>query len=230
MSDEEWAASRQHFSPKFRAQIPIVRAALLRSDLLVVPSQSMAERVLRVHPKLHDRVVVRFHPLLQPPRRRPTGEGRKVILCPVVPSPYKDLDTHLTAIARALSGREDIEVVMTMSPADAPPKLRERKLFRFCGVLPREDLEEIYSTCAAVYYPTLVESFGYPLAEARAAGIPVIAQDIAHNRDIAGGALFGFQYADDESLADAVDRALDTDLIADPAPFDPESYFKWLLD
>jgi glycosyltransferase involved in cell wall biosynthesis len=117
-----------------------------------------------------------------------------------------------------------------MPPADAPAALRGDPRFRFVGVLARERLAEFYGRCAALYYPTSVESFGYPLAEARAAGIPVIAQDTAHNREIAGHALRGYDAGRTASLADAVGAALASRPEPDPSPFATAPYFDWLLD
>ena len=80
-----------------------------------------------------------------------------------------------------------------------------------------------------IYYPTSLESFGYPLAEARASGRPVIAYDTEQNREIAGPALCGFTPGDQDSLRRATMLALTTEVASDPAPFDPDAYFSWLL-
>ena len=47
----------------------------------------------------------------------------------------------------------------------------------------------MWARSRAIYFPTDLESFGYPLAEARVSGQPVIARDTALNREIAGPAL-----------------------------------------
>ena len=52
----------------------------------------------------------------------------------------------------------------------------------------------------AIYFPTGLESFGYPLAEARVSGQPAIARDTAQNREIAGPALCGYSLGDPDSL------------------------------
>jgi glycosyltransferase involved in cell wall biosynthesis len=96
-------------------------------------------------------------------------------------------------------------------------------------MLDRAALGKVYDSAVAVYFPTSIESFGYPLAEARAAGMPVIAQENAHNREIAGGALFGYTTGNVAELGEAVDGALTTPLTPDPEPFAPLAYFDWLL-
>ena len=57
----------------------------------------------------------------------------------------------------------------------------------------------------------------------------MIARDTAQNREIAGPALCGFQPSDPDSLRHAVKLALTSDVRPDPAPFDPDAYFEWLL-
>ena len=81
----------------------------------------------------------------------------------------------------------------------------------------------------AIYFPPEIESFGYPLAEARVSGQPVIARDNEQNREIAGSALCGFTVGNAESLRAATATALAKELQPDPAPFDPDAYFDWLL-
>lgn len=50
--------------------------------------------------------------------------------------------------------------------------------------LPREDLRALYRKAAALIYPSLVESYGLPLLEARAAGLPIITGELDYVRDI----------------------------------------------
>ena len=99
----------------------------------------------------------------------------------------------------------------------------------FIGRLPYGELRDMQARSRAIYFPTGLESFGYPLAEARANGRPVIARDTAQNREIAGPALCGYTPGDPDSLRRAVEAALTADVAPDPGPFDPDQYFDWLL-
>ena len=97
------------------------------------------------------------------------------------------------------------------------------------GRLGLDDLRQLWARSRAIYFPTGIESFGYPLAEARVCGQPVIARDTGQNREIAGPALCGYTPGDADSLRDATLRALTKDVPPDPAPFEPDAYFSWLL-
>jgi hypothetical protein len=227
LSRTEEAESAGLLGASFALQVRAVRWALRRSDVLVVPSTSMADRVAAAVPQAADRLLVRHHPLLVPARRRPTTSDA-VILCPVVSSPFKRLDAHLSLLAAALAD-SPVRVVCTTEADEVTAELRGDRRFSFIGMVDRASVDAVYDSAAAVYFPTSIESFGYPLAEARAAGMPVIAQETPHNREVAGPALFGYRGGDGHSLADAVSGALEARLTPDPGPFDPTAYFDWLL-
>ena len=74
-----------------------------------------------------------------------------------------------------------------------------------------------------------MKSFGFPLAEARVNGVPVIARDTPQNREIAGAALCGYTLGDGDSLRQATEAALNARITPDPEPFDPDAYFDWML-
>ncbi|MDP5183835.1 glycosyltransferase [Blastococcus sp. BMG 814] len=228
LSREEWQEFAQRLGRGFATQTQVVRAAARRSDVLVVPSSSMADRVATVLPELADRIVVRLHPLSVPPKPPVPPSVGPTILCPIVNSAYKHLVNHLELLQQAL-GSSDARVVCTIRPDEASPTLRTDDRFSLVGLLSRERLRDEYDAATAVYFPTSIESFGYPLAEARAAGMPVLAQETDHNREIAGPALFGYRSGQASSLGAAVSDALSASLTPDPVPFDPATYFDWLL-
>lgn len=52
------------------------------------------------------------------------------------------------------------------------------------GYKPREELEQSYAESAALIYPSIFESFGLPLLEASAIGLPILAPEIDYVRDV----------------------------------------------
>jgi glycosyltransferase involved in cell wall biosynthesis len=52
------------------------------------------------------------------------------------------------------------------------------------GQLTRQQLRELYGTCSALIFPSYMESFGLPLLEAQASGIPIIASERDYVRDV----------------------------------------------
>jgi glycosyltransferase involved in cell wall biosynthesis len=226
-------AEAQGLDPALRASIrreaPVVRLAVRRADVLVVPCTAMAERVSRALPAARSRITVRAHPVsasLIPARPRDPA-----ILCPVLFAPYKRMDERLRELLDALNDCADqsVRVRVTAGREDVPDRLTCDSRIEFLGRISHHALREAWARSRAIYFPTGLESFGYPLAEARVSGRPVIARDTAQNREIAGKALCGFSPADPQSLRQALALALTSEVAPDPGPFDPDTYFDWLL-
>jgi glycosyltransferase involved in cell wall biosynthesis len=224
---------RARLAPVLRASVrrdaAIVHVAARRSDVIVVPSTAMTERIATIMPELSARVVVRPHPVsVSPIPRRP---GDPVILCPVLFAPYKQMGRRLTELLAAVGdlGDPSVRVWVTAHAAEVPAVIACHPQVELVGHLPGGELREMQGRSRAIYFPTGLESFGYPLAEARVCGQPAIARDTAQNREIAGPALCGYTLSDPGSLRRAVEAALTADVAPDPGPFDPDRYFGWLL-
>ena len=226
LTDNEWATVAHLHPAGFTRQIQVVRAMIRRADRIVVPTSEMGARVATVLPKLADRIIVRFHPF-SPPRILRVPEP--MILCPLVYSPYKGLAAAMDELAQAIAPLPAVRVVWTSAREDAPVSIRTSDRFKLIGVVDRKVLTDLYSRAAAIYYPTAIESFGYPLAEARALGIPIMARDTPRTREVAGGALVPFVPGHVSSLNAAVIRALTMQPSPEPEPFDPDSYFNWMF-
>jgi glycosyltransferase involved in cell wall biosynthesis len=214
---------------KVRRDAVIVHLAARHSDAIVAPSTAMAERIATVRPDLSNRVVVRPHPVSASPVPRLPGDP--VILCPVLFASYKQMAQRLTELLTAVGDLEDpsVRVRVTAHPAEVPAAVACHPRVELVGRLPYGELREMQAHSRAIYFPTGLESFGYPLAEARVSGQPAIARDTAQNREIAGPALCGYIPGDPDSLRRAVRAALIADVAPDPGPFDPDRYFGWLL-
>jgi hypothetical protein len=207
-----------------------VRLAARRSEVIVVPSTAMAERVARIEPGLRSRIVVRAHPVSADPAPGPSREPK--IICPVLFASYKQMPERLSGLLRVVGELEDtsVRVLVTADRAEVPAALTCHPRVDLVGRLPYARLRELRSRSRAIYFPTELESFGYPLAEARVNGQPVIACDTEQNREIAGPALCGYAPGDHDSLRHAVALALTAPVAPDPLPFDPDRYFSWLLE
>jgi hypothetical protein len=210
-------------------QAAVVHRAARRSDVLIAPCTAMAERVVTVLPDVAGRLAVRMHPVSPAPASQP-GTG-PLIFCPVLFAPYKHMDDRiaewLTAVDDVLD--DAVRLIVTASPGDVPASLAASTRLHFVGRLGIDRAHELSARCRAVYFPTSLESFGCPLAEARASGQPVIAVDSPQNREIAGPALFGYTPGDRESLLHATRSALSAQVAPEPEPFAPDAYFDWLL-
>lgn len=210
-------------------QAKIVHHAARRSDVLIAPCTAMAERISAALPDVADRLVVRMHPV-SPDAVSPSSEGT-LILCPVLFSPYKHMVERIAEWLAAVDDAMDdsVRLVVTASTAEVPASLAASPRLCFVGRLSVAEARDLCARSRAVYFPTGLESFGYPLAEARVNGQPVIARDTAQNREIAGAALCGYTPGDRDSLRYAIEAAVTTRITPDPGPFDPDAYFDWML-
>jgi glycosyltransferase involved in cell wall biosynthesis len=66
--------------------------------------------------------------------------------------------------------------------------MRADPAVRFVGSPDDEELARLYRGATALAYPSRMEGFGLPVAEAMASGIPVAASDLACIREFAGEA------------------------------------------
>jgi glycosyltransferase involved in cell wall biosynthesis len=216
-------------------QARVVYSAARRSDVLVAPCTAMAERIRVALPDVADRVVVRLKPVSAGPVPADPVPARcpdeLLILCPVLFAPYKHMADRLAEWLTAAGGALDdsVRMIVTAGTAEVPGWLAASPRLHFVGPLGPGELNKLRARSRAIYFPTGLESFGWPLAEARAYGQPVIARDTAQNREIAGSALRGFVPGDPDSLREATESALAARIPPDPAPFDPDAYFDWLL-
>ncbi|MGF7237409.1 MAG: glycosyltransferase [Frankia sp.] len=210
----------------------VIRESLRRADTVWVPSSSMAERVIRAVPTVAGRLAVRHNPLSPPPvisspaiEASPAiaasppviaspaigAEPRAEFLCPVLPSPYKKTTERLAVLLEAcdrLAQSPDgiaASLVITANTGDitSPEILRHPRL-RVIGHQELDVVHTLISRCTAVIFPFELESFGYPLAEARVLGVPVVALQSAHNQEIAGQALVPYQRQEPEQVAAAM--------------------------
>ncbi len=229
LTDDEEASIDPALRTAARRRAPVVRIAARRADVLVVPSTAMAERVIRILPSLASRVVVRHHPVSAD--SIPDLSRDPVILCPVLFSPYKGMTERLTELLAAMDVVDDtpVRLCVTANRCEVPVGLADHPRVDLVGQLDHRTLRQLWARSCAIYFPPGIESFGYPLAEARASGRPVIARGTAQNREIAGTALCAFTPGDADSLRHATLNALTTLVAPDPAPFDPCAYFTWLL-
>ncbi len=234
LTDAEAARLRPSARASARREAAVVRFSARRADVLVVPCTAMAERVARVLPGVRGRITVRAHPVsADPVSADPVMLRRRdpAILCPVLFSHYKNMDERLGELLAAIGEHGDpaVRVLVTAEAADLPPALAADPRIELVGRLDQRELRALWAGSRAIYFPTGVESFGYPLAEARVRGLPVIGRDTTQNEEIAGPALCPFTPGDPDSLRRAVALALTTDVVPDPAPFDPDAYFDFIL-
>ena len=87
------------------------------------------------------------------------------------------------------------------------PSISER--VRILGDVPYEQVAEVYQGHDIFVFPSLAESYGHPLVEAMASGLPVVAADLAYAREVCGDAALYFDPFSAYDLARQISRLVD---------------------
>jgi glycosyltransferase involved in cell wall biosynthesis len=108
--------------------------------------------------------------------------------------PRKNIDTLLDAWS-SFRFRGDFDLVIAGASGWASEKTLARlasrpAAVRYLGYVPEDELPGLMAGASAFIYPSLYEGFGFPVAQAMAAGVPVITSNTSCLPEVAGeGAL-----------------------------------------
>jgi glycosyltransferase involved in cell wall biosynthesis len=153
---------------------------------------------------------------------RPRGEQSPIRLLYIsLYAEHKNLATLLQALPLLnKDGIGKFVLVTTVNPAwkgaswtltyRADTQLAHRQdiapWLKFADPLGPKEIEEQYRRADIFVFPSLTESFGHPLVEAMAHGLPIVASDTRVNREICGDAAIYFSPLDPDHLAQAIRR------------------------
>jgi glycosyltransferase involved in cell wall biosynthesis len=124
--------------------------------------------------------------------------------------PRKNVDTLLDAYA-ALSPslRQEFELVLAGPTGWARPETIGRlSEVRYLGYVPEADLAPLTAAATVFVYPSLYEGFGFPVAQAMAAGVPVITANVSSLPEVTGDAALLVDPRSMTELRDALARLL----------------------
>ena len=85
---------------------------------------------------------------------------------------------------------------------NSPPNVR------YLGYVPESDLPALFAGATAFVYPSLYEGFGFPVAQAMAAGVPAIVSGVSSLPEVAGGAAVLIDPRSRVELRDAIESLL----------------------
>jgi alpha-1,3-rhamnosyl/mannosyltransferase len=116
------------------------------------------------------------------------GLERPFVLFVGTIEPRKNIDLLLDAFeSLPISVREHYELVVA-GPAGwaGEPTLARLQSVRYLGYIPEPDLAPLTAAAEVFVYPSLYEGFGFPVAQAMAAGVAVITSNVSSLPEIAG--------------------------------------------
>ena len=184
-----------HTPGNVRAEASFAESVLRRADRLIAVSENTradAVRVLGLNP---DRIEVIYSGIPEVYfDAAPRPAARPYVLYLGTIEPRKNIDTLLDAWQN-FRLRHDFDLVIAGATGWSSEKTLARLTsqssgVRYVGYVPEDELPGLTAGATAFIYPSLYEGFGFPVAQAMAAGVPVITSNSSCLPEIAGeGAL-----------------------------------------
>ena len=202
-----WSLPACHTPANIAADNAYAERVLKRADGLIAVSENTKRDAVQVLGLSPDKIRV-IHLGIPPAYRSvPTDAIARVTRRLALHKPYflsvgtieprKNLDTLLTAWqALPPDFRENYHLIVAGPPGWSSGATTKRLLqantenrgIRYIGYVPEPDLPALTAGAAAFVYPSLYEGFGIPVAQAMAAGAPVITSNLSSLPEITGGA------------------------------------------
>jgi len=110
-------------------------------------------------------------------------------------------------LPESLRAEFDLALAGPMGWADEATRARVRSV-RYLGYIPEADLAPLTAAATVFAYPSLYEGFGFPLAQAMAAGVPAVTSNVSSLPEIAGGASLLVDPRSVGELRSAIERLL----------------------
>jgi glycosyltransferase involved in cell wall biosynthesis len=219
-----WLLPETHSPANVAADKNFAERILKRADGLIAVSEatrSDAVRILKLSPEkirvIHHGVADMFFRVTPEDAdavRSRHGLHRPYLLFVGTIEPRKNVDLLLNAYQGLPSSiRDEFDLVLAGPPGWAQSETRARLRqpspgIRYLGYVAEQDLPGLFAGSAAFVYPSLYEGFGFPVAQAMAAGTPVITSDVSALPEIAGGAALLIDPRSERDLQDAMRNLL----------------------
>jgi glycosyltransferase involved in cell wall biosynthesis len=220
-----WLMPDLHPAANLRADHTFAET-LKRADAVIAVSQSTKDDAVRMLGLAPDKISV-IHsgiagPFFDVPAkalgsvRERYRLDRPFVLFVGTIEPRKNLDTLLDAYSQlALSLRGEFELVVAGPTGWARPEtiarlgsLKESGAARYLGYVPETDIAPLTAAATVFAYPSLYEGFGFPVAQAMAAGVPVVTSRISSLPEVAADAALLIDPRSTAELRDALARLL----------------------
>ena len=104
----------------------------------------------------------------------------------------------------------EIELVITVEPDALPFDTSDKEWIKCVGILSQAECLEQYMKCSALFFPSLMESYGLPLLEAMYIGIPIICSDLPYARWMCSEGAFYFDPFEGLSACEAIKKMKDS--------------------
>ena len=219
-----WLLPETHFPANVAADKVFAERIFQRADRLIAVSEATRQDAIRILGLPPEKICVIHHGIAAPffdvtPEaaaavRRRLQLPRPFLLFVGTIEPRKNVDRLLDAYqALPASTREEFDLVLAGPSGWAQTATMARLRnpapgVRYLGYVAEQDLPGLFAAATAFVYPSLYEGFGFPVAQAMAAGTPVITSHLSALPEIAGGAALLIDPQSQDALCGAMQEIL----------------------
>jgi glycosyltransferase involved in cell wall biosynthesis len=247
-----------HFSPDFQAcqrrEYPAVtsriawkmktlwvRRSIDNATMVTVQTEALANAISRERNVVNGKIRVIPHGLglLEAGSPRNFSGGRTWRIGFITKyGVQKNFPTLFRAVASLRDAGHDISLVLTLDPLtpqyhelmDQAKALGIELCIENHGEVDQEQIVGLYDSLDVFAFPSLCESFGFPMVEAMSRGIPLLVADTPGNLEIAGEAALSFDSEDAADLAGKIVCIMSDPMVyseASLASFERARAFSW---
>jgi glycosyltransferase involved in cell wall biosynthesis len=218
-----WVLPETHFPKNVAADQRFAERILRRADGIIAVSESTRQDAIRILKVAPEKIRAIYHGIapefFSVPRQDSEavcsrlGLARPYLLFVGTIEPRKNLDLLLDAFERLpRSIREEFDLIVAGPCGWASPQTVARlgaiPGVRYLGYIAEGDLPGLFAGATAFVYPSLYEGFGFPVAQAMAAGTPVITSEVSALPEITGGAALLIDPRSEADLGNAIREML----------------------
>jgi glycosyltransferase involved in cell wall biosynthesis len=210
-----WLQPETHTAGNVAMARRFARRVLQRADGMIAISESTRADAIRLLGLKPERIEVIYPGVAEEFfRAKPVARNKPYILFVGTIEPRKNVGVLLDAYQRlAPSLREEFDLVVAGPPGWGDPgvlrRLRQPPAgVEYLGYVPEADLPGLTAGAAVFAYPSRYEGFGLPVAQAMAAGVPVITSNVSSLPEVAGDAALLVEPGSVAELHAALERML----------------------
>jgi glycosyltransferase involved in cell wall biosynthesis len=204
-----------HTADNIRADESLVENLIARADGLIAISENSRQDAVRLLKLPPERIQVIYPGVADVYfGAHATPSERPYLLYVGAIEPRKNVDTLLDAWEGS-KVRRDFDLLIAGASGWSSGKTMARLAsrpdgVRYLGYVPEDELPGLTAGATAFVYPSLYEGFGLPVAQAMAAGVPVITSNTSSLAEIAGEAALLVDPRSAGEIRTAVEKALTT--------------------
>ena len=212
-----WLVPEMHSASNVKVAKRFGEQVLKRSDGLIAISESTRADAVRILGLDPERIQVIYPGVAESFFKvQPPVEGKPYILFVGTIEPRKNVKTLLDAYEQLPAElRSAYDLVIAGSPGWGDPCVVERLRsgipgVRYLGYVAEDHLPPLTAGATIFVYPSLYEGFGLPVAQAMAAGVPVVTSNVSSLPEVAGDGGLLVDPCSSGELAQALERLLES--------------------